>query len=43
MGALWFLYTLLIISIMAPLLYKLSWKIVMTIAILLNILVPKYN
>lgn len=43
MRALWFLYTLLIISIMAPLLYKLSWKIVMPIAILLNILVPKYN
>lgn len=41
MGALWFLYTLLIISILAPLILKIPIKFTLVIAIILNIFFPK--
>jgi acyltransferase len=41
MGALWFLYTLFIVSIITPLLGKFSWKVIMIIGILLNIFIPQ--
>lgn len=40
MGALWFLYTLLFISILAPLILKLPIKFTLVIAIILNISFP---
>ena len=43
MGSLWFLYTLFIISIVSPLITKLPMKITLTLALLLNILVPQYK
>ena len=43
MGALWFLYTLFIISIISPLITKLSMKTTLVLALLLNILVPQYK
>lgn len=40
MGALWFLYTLLFISILAPLILKLPLKFTLIISIMLNIFFP---
>lgn len=40
MGALWFLYTLFIISIISPILIKFPLKLVIVLAFLLNIFVP---
>lgn len=40
-GSLWFLYVLFIISIISPLLRRFDKRIVIVIAILINILVPK--
>ncbi|MGG7213193.1 acyltransferase family protein [Clostridium nigeriense] len=40
MGALWFLYTLLFISILAPLILKIPIKFTLAIAIMLNIFFP---
>ena len=40
MGALWFLYTLLFINILAPLILKLPIKFTLVIAIILNIFFP---
>lgn len=40
MGALWFLYTLFIVSIISPIIAKLNWKVVIIIGLLLNILIP---
>lgn len=41
MGALWFLYTLFIISIISPIIVKLPMKIVLTLSLLLNLLIPQ--
>lgn len=41
MGALWFLYTLLFINILAPLILKLPIKFTLIISIILNIFFPK--
>lgn len=43
MGALWFLYTLLIVSAIAPLIVKIPFKITILVALALNIFVPKYQ
>lgn len=43
MGALWFLYTLFIISAISPIITKLPVKITLTLALLLNLLVPQYK
>lgn len=43
MGALWFLYTLFVVSIISPFIIKLTIKITFTVSLLLNILVPQYK
>lgn len=42
MGALWFLYTLFFIAILAPFIVKLPLKLTITLSLLLNIFTPKY-
>lgn len=42
MGALWFLYTLLIINMIAPLIVKLPPTLTITFSLLLNIFIPRY-
>lgn len=42
MGALWFLYTLLIIFAIAPLLLKLPMKVIVFASLILNIFSPRY-
>lgn len=41
MGALWFLYTLFMVSIISPIIFKLNWKFTIIIGILLNVFIPQ--
>ncbi|MDI9215790.1 MULTISPECIES: acyltransferase [Clostridium] len=41
MGALWFLYTLFIISIISPIIVKLPMRFILTLGVLINIFFPK--
>lgn len=42
MGALWFIYTLMMINILAPFIMKLPFKLVILVLLAFNIFIPKY-